>query len=332
MISPPDNGATPGSDFFCPRTHQPLTIVADRSCLESPTGDRYRIVDGIPELLLDTGHQEARSENQEYYRARAEEYDRGTDVMFRMLLCEEEPTRADMVRMLRIAPGARILEVGCGTCRDTIRLLDYGAFVYASDLSREMMMVGRNRLQAAQADFSRLRLFLADAMRLPFPDGYFDATFHFGGLNLFPDVAAAIAEMTRVVRPGGRVVAGDEGVGPWLAQTDFAKILKNSNPLFHHRAPVDRIPVNARNVTCRWILNGSFYLIAFDVGAGEPRLDLDVQFPGWRGGSHRTRYYGKLEGVSPELRDMVIKAAAAERVSVVAWLEKALRQALCIKT
>jgi ubiquinone/menaquinone biosynthesis C-methylase UbiE len=337
MISPPDHGNSRGqhqrmiaSDFFCPRTQQPLTITADQSCLESPTGDRYRIVDVIPELLLD--NQQASSENQEYYRARAEEYDRGMDVMFRMLLCEEEPTRADMIGMLRIASGARILEVGCGTCRDTIHLLNRGAFVYASDLSREMMVVGRNRLQAAQADLSRLRLFLADAIRLPFPDGYFDAAFHFGGLNLFRDIAAALAEMTRVVRPGGRVVAGDEGLGSWLTQTDFAKILKNSNPLFNHRAPLDKIPVNARDVTCRWILNGSFYLIAFDVAAGEPRLDLDVQFPGWRGGSHRTRYYGRLEGVSPELREMVIKAAAAEGISIVTWLETALRQALCTKT
>ncbi|HEV7407067.1 MAG TPA: methyltransferase domain-containing protein [Bradyrhizobium sp.] len=316
------------SGFFCPRTHEPLTISADNLFLESPAGDRYPIVDGIPGLLLDAGRQETISENHEYYRARAAEYDRGNDVMFRMLLSEEEPARTEMTAMLNIAPGDRVLEVGCGTCRDTVHLLARGAQVYASDLSREMIVIGRDRLRAAGADTSRVRLFLTDAMRLPFPDGFFDAAFHFGGLNLFSDIAAALAEMARVVKPGGRVVAGDEGVGAWLADTEFAKILENSNPLFKHRAPLDRIPVNARNVTCRWILNGSFYLIAFDVGAGEPQLDLDVQFPGWRGGSHRTRYFGKLEGVSPELRDGVVKAAAAEGVAVVTWLETALRRAL----
>jgi SAM-dependent methyltransferase len=251
--------------------------------------------------------------------------------MFRMLLSEEDATRNEMIGMLRLRPGARVLEVGCGTCRDTLHLLDSGATVYASDLAREMISIGRDRLQRAGADFAKLRLFRADVMRLPFPDGFFDAAFHFGGLNVFPDVAAALAEMTRVVKPGGRVVAGDEGVGTWLADTDFAKILKNSNPLFSHSAPLDRIPVNARDVTCRWILSGSFYLIAFDVGAGEPELDLDVQFPGARGGSHRTRYFGKLEGVSPELRDMVTKAAAAAGVPIATWLEQALRQALASK-
>jgi SAM-dependent methyltransferase len=314
--------------LFCPRTHQPLTVSADGLFLESPAGDRYQIVDGIPVLLLNAGLQEASSKNNEYYRARAAEYDLGNDVMFRMLLCEEQQTRTEATGLLRIAPGDRVLEVGCGTCRDTIHLLNRGATVYASDLNREMILMGRERLRAAGVENSRLQLLLADAMQLPFPDAFFDAVFHFGGLNLFPDVAVAIVEMARVVKPGGRVVVGDEGLGEWLTHTDFGKILENSNPLFRYRAPLDKIPVCARNVSCHWILNGSFYLIAFDVGTGESQLDLDVQFPGWRGGSHRTRYFGKLEGVSPELRDEVVKAAASEDVSVVNWLETALRRAL----
>ena len=70
------------------------------------------------------------------------------------------------------------------------------------------------------------------------------------------------------------------------------------------------------------MLNGSFYQIAFRVGPGEPQLDLDVEFPGWRGGSHRTRYFGRLEGVSPELREIVVKRAGSEGMSITAWLEK----------
>ena len=316
------------SEFFCPRTREPLSISADNSFLESPSGDRYRIVDGIPALLLDGSRLETISEKNEYYRARAAEYDRGNDAMFRMLLSEEGPARLEMTELLQIAPGERVLEIGCGTCRDTVHLINRGALVYASDLNLEMIMMGRDRLRAASVEASRVRLFLADAMRLPFPDGFFDSAFHFGGLNLFPDVRAAMVEIARVVKPGGRVVVGDEGVGEWLGETEFAKILKNSNPLFQHRAPLEKIPTSARNVSCRWVLNGSFYLIAFEVGVGEPQLDLDVEFPGWRGGSHRTRYFGKLEGVSPKLRDDVVKAAASEGVSVVAWLETELRRTL----
>lgn len=316
------------SGFFCPQTKLPLTVSADGTFLIRSDDRRYPVVDGIPALLADDPDRNIVSKDQEYYHARAAEYDRGNDVMFRMLRSEEAPTRSRMAGLLNAGPGKHVLEVGCGTCRDTIHLLQGGATVDASDLSQEMIVIGRNRLAAAHADMSRVRLFRASAMALPFPDDHFDGVFHFGGMNLFPDVEAALAEMARVVKPGGRVVAGDEGIGSWLANTDFARILENSNPLFQHRAPLDKIPVLARNVSCQWVLNGSFYLIAFDVGSGEPELDLDVQFPGRRGGSHRTRYYGKLEGVSPALRDEVANAAASKGVSMVDWLEDALRDAL----
>src|SRR5262249_29563017 len=162
--------------------------------------------------------------------------------------------------------------IGCGTGRDVARLLARAAAVYAGDLSREMLAIGQDRLMQSAADLSRVRLFQADATRLPFRDEFFDAAYHFGGLNLFPDIPKAVAEVAGVVKRGGRVVAGDEGIGQWLADTDFARILENSNPLFRHRAPVDKLPVNARNVACHWILSGSFYVISFDVGTGEPQL------------------------------------------------------------
>jgi ubiquinone/menaquinone biosynthesis C-methylase UbiE len=318
-------------DFVCPKDHQPLTQSDDGTALISAAGIRYPIREGIPDFVMESGEGAAPVGNRDFYRTRADEYDSGIDVMFKMLLCEEGPVREDMIDALQIAPGSRVLEIGCGTCRDTTRLRARGATVYAGDLSREMLAVGHQRLREADVDFSRLHLFQGDVMRLPFADGFFDAAFHFGGLNLFPDIGGALTEITRVVKPGGRVVTGDEGVGPWLSNTEFAKILKNSNPLFGHSAPIEKVPLDARDVTCRWILNGSFYLIMFQVGRGEPQLDLDVEFPGWRGGSHRTRYFGRLEGVSPELRETVVKRAASEGLSISAWLEKTLREATDIR-
>jgi ubiquinone/menaquinone biosynthesis C-methylase UbiE len=314
--------------FVCPRTRSPLTLSEDGLWMQSAAGDRYPVRDGIPELLVAGGHQQALHQTQDFYRNKAAEYDRGMEVMFGFLKSEEKPTRDKMIGMLHLESDSRVLEVGCGTCRDTVHLLEHAGRVYASDLASEMVAVGRERLERIGAEWSRLELFVADAMRLPFPDGYFDAAYHFGGLNLFPDIGAGLAEMARVVRPGGRVVAGDEGVGSWLRDTDFSKILKNSNPLYGHTAPLDKIPLNARDVSCTWILNGSFYVLAFEVGEGEPDLDIDVRFPGWRGGSHRTRYYGKLEGVAPELKAKIVEAAASEGIPIVDWLERALRKAI----
>lgn len=314
--------------FVCPHTHRALALSDDGGALLGANGVPFLIRDGIPDFALSAEDYGASGSNQEYYRSKSNEYDRGIDVMFRMLLAEEALIRNGMIDEIKIGPGARVLEIGCGTCRDTLHLLARSATVYAGDLSLEMLAVGRHRLIEAGADFSRLHLFRGDVMRLPFADGFFDGVFHFGGLNLFPDIGAAFKEMTRVVRPGGRVVAGDEGVAPWLRNTEFAKILINSNPLFSHSAPLDKVPISARNVACRWILGGSFYLISFESSTSEPQLDLDVEFPGWRGGSHRTRYFGRLEGVSPQLRETVVRRAATEGVSISAWLEKTLRQAL----
>lgn len=56
----------------------------------------------------------------------------------------------------------------------------------------------------------RVPLYLAGAERLPFADASFDAVLHIGGINVFDDRRAALAEMARVAKPGCRVVVVDE--------------------------------------------------------------------------------------------------------------------------
>jgi ubiquinone/menaquinone biosynthesis C-methylase UbiE len=320
-------GAT---EFVCPVTRQPLRLVHDGGeFLEAPDGRRYPIVDGIPELMPAESRRRAETRHdQQYYRTQAREYDHGMDVLFRTFSADESALREQMIALLNLAPGARVLETGCGTGRDTSHLARRAGAVYATDLAREMIEVGRLRLHDAGVDARHVRLVVADAVSLPFPDRFFDAAYHFGGINLFPDVERGIAEMARVVKPGGRVVFGDEGLAPWLVDTEFGRILKNTNPLYRHHAPVERLPVVARDAACRWILSGAFYVIDFTVGEGEPLLDIDVEFPGWRGGSHRTRYFGRLDGVDPGLRQRIVESAAREGVSVTAWLERELKRAL----
>ena len=263
----------------------------------------------------------------DYAGAAAREYDRGMDVLFQTFGADEPALREQLAGLLALGPGARVLETGCGTCRDTEHLASRSARVVATDRSADMIQVGRDRLAGTPAA-DRVRLCISDATALPFGTGAFDAASHFGGINLFPDIRLALAEMARVVKKGGRVVVGDEGVGAWLQETEFGRILVNSNPLYRFQAPLSLLPASARDVTCRWVLNGAFYVIDFTVGEGEPFLDLDVEFPGWRGGSHRTRYFGKLDGVAPALRQQVVDAAARDGVPLTTWLENALRRAL----
>ena len=161
----------------------------------------------------------------------------------------------------------------------------------------------------------------------PFPDGFFDAVFHFGGFNNFSEPKKTLAEMTRIVKKNGCVVFGDEALPPCLDGTEFGEMMVTNNPLFKNKVPLECLPEGARNVTLRWILGGCFYLINFKVGVGPPPMDMDLPHKGWRGGTMRTRYYGRLEGVTPEARKMAIEAAKARGVSVHEWLDTLVRKA-----
>ena len=133
--------------------------------------------------------------------------------------------------------------------------------------------------------------------------------------------------MTRIVKKGGHVVFGDESLPPWLEGTEFGEVIITNNALYKHKVPLASLPENARDVTVRWVLGGCFYLIDFKVGDGPPPVDLDLPHKGWRGGTLRTRYYGRLEGVTPEAREMAVAAARARGVSVHEWLDTLVRRA-----
>jgi len=112
--------------------------------------------------------------------------------------------RRQVLRYLPDVPAARVLEVGVGDGENLPRLPG-GWEVYGVD-------VARNRLRACVGRFPAMsgRLALAEAERLPFADGTFDAVFTVGGINYFRDPAAALREMRRVARPGAVLVAADE--------------------------------------------------------------------------------------------------------------------------
>jgi hypothetical protein len=69
-------------------------------------------------------------------------------------------------------------------------------------------------------------------------------------------------------------------------------------------------------------LGNCFYLIAFTPSTGFPEMNLDVQHKGTRGGSARTRYFGKLEGVTARTKEKLIQKAKERRISVHALLEE----------
>ena len=104
--------------------------------------------------------------------------------------------------LARLPPGGRALDVATGTGDLAIALarrVGPGGEVVGSDFSEGM-------LARARAKSGDVRWEQANALALPYPDAAFDAaTVGFGARN-FSDLALGLSEMTRVVRPGGRVV------------------------------------------------------------------------------------------------------------------------------
>lgn len=310
----------------CPATGKPLTRQGE--ALLSPAGHRFPIIDGVPHLVWPVTLTEGEARTQAAYdHMAAQIYDAALEWQFAAIYEDEDRVREGMVDQLDLAPTHRVLEVGCGNGRDSFRIarrLGAEGSLSMQDLSggmvheciRNMEEYTRRMGLRCTLDYT-----VSNATYLPYPDDYFDRVFHFGGFNEFSDHRRAAAELARVVKPGGKVLFGDEAVGPWLRDTEFGRIVTVNNPLFAHRVPLEVLPEGAREVSVRWIMANCFYVISFVKGDGPPPLDLDRPHKGWRGGTLRSRYYGVLEGVRPETKEMIRQAAAHKGQSIYEWLD-----------
>ena len=107
--------------------------------------------------------------------------------------------RARAVDLAAVGPGSRALDVATGTGDLAVALRARGADVVGIDFSEPM-------LELARAKAPNVHFQTGNALSLPFSDSQFDAvTVGFGARN-FSDLDTGLAELTRVTRPGGRVV------------------------------------------------------------------------------------------------------------------------------
>lgn len=112
--------------------------------------------------------------------------------------------RVTIVEAVAEAHPSIVLEVGCGWGELAQKIRDgVGADVVATDLSPHMVEVARS----AGVDAS-----LADVQALPFADGTFDVVVAAWMLYHVPDIDRGLAEIARVLRPGGRIVAATNSV------------------------------------------------------------------------------------------------------------------------
>jgi ubiquinone/menaquinone biosynthesis C-methylase UbiE len=115
------------------------------------------------------------------------------------------PWAARLVEVGQPRPGERVLDVGCGTgvvARRVAALIGSTGRIVGLDLSPDMLAVAR---RAAEREGAAIDWREGRAESLPFPDGGFDLALCQFALMFFADRPAALAEMRRVLAPGGRV-------------------------------------------------------------------------------------------------------------------------------
>lgn len=138
-------------------------------------------------------------------------------------------------RCTRIAvaagPGERVLDVAAGTAVSTVELARGGAWCVAADFSLGMLRAGRRA-----GRHRKVPLVGADALALPFIDGAFDAVTISLGLRNVADPDAALTELARVTRPGGRLVVCEFSTPTWrVFRTVYLEYLMGALPAVARR-------------------------------------------------------------------------------------------------
>lgn len=218
------------------------------------------ILDFVDDRILSERHQDElraqRNAVQDYY----ENEDK--------ISCHWDRISADELPELLGHPTGPIADIGCGTGNAAAALRRAGGAVVGVDLTIACLEVARRRADAVVR---------ADAARLPFQDGAFDAVVARGALHHLADTQAAMREIRRVLRPGGRALLVDPREFVWLEPVKHA-IRKHDESFTddHHAYSVDEYAaLVAQHLSVEQVL--TFHPLGIMVAVG---LDL-FPLPSW---------------------------------------------------
>ena len=130
-------------------------------------------------------------------------------------------TRGRLRALLAPQPGERVLEVGPGTgyyALEVARWIAPDGKLDVLDLQQEML--DHTMRRASERRIPNIVPTRGDAQALPYPDGTFDAAYLAATLREIPDQDAALRELRRVLKPGGRLVVGESLPDPHMVTFD----------------------------------------------------------------------------------------------------------------
>lgn len=142
-----------------------------------------------------------------YFDAHAEDWERAYQNVERandVVLAERLRLAVELTADLE--PGSRVLDAGCGTGPLTAELVRRGHRVTAVDISAQMVERCRRHLESAGLAADACRLVRGEISQLDLEPGGFDAVFALGFLQYQDDERAALADLARLLAPGGRLV------------------------------------------------------------------------------------------------------------------------------
>lgn len=171
------------------------------------------------------------------------------------------------VEAVAAMPGERVLDLAAGTGTSSEPFAADGAFVVPSDFSIGMLQVGKRR----RPD---LPFVAGDATRLPFADESFDAVTISFGLRNINEPKAALSEMYRVLKPGGRIVitefsrpplavlrAGYHAYLRWVMPVVADRISSNPEAYAYLAESIEAWPDQAE--LSRWLRGVGFVRVAY---------------------------------------------------------------------
>jgi ubiquinone/menaquinone biosynthesis C-methylase UbiE len=178
------------------------------------------------------------------------------------------------------ARGLRVLEIGCGLGTDGVRFAKAGADYTGVDLTDAAIELARKRFELSGL---RGELRVSDAENLDFADESFDLVYSHGVLHHTPDIARAVSEIHRVLKPEGRAIvmlyhrdSYNYRVGIRILRRAGARLLKSESGLkLVHRMtgePIDSLREHARIVkaSTNGYLSAEEFLSQNTDGAGNP--------------------------------------------------------------